>query len=207
MSDQRTIYIVDDDVAVRDSLEAMLLVQGFVTATFESAEAFLDAATPALDGCVLLDVRMPGMSGLELQKRLKQDGIGIPVILMTGHGDIKMSVEAMREGAADFIEKPCSNETIMASIESALQRAAGSQRSDALVDEIKLRIDRLTVREREVLEQLVVGNANKVIAYELDISPRTVEVHRARVMEKLQARNLSHLVRIAIAGGVDPEIS
>ena len=207
MNGAKTVFIVDDDPAIRDSLQAMLTIAGYSTRTFETAKELLDSCDESTVGCVLLDVRMPDMNGLDVQRQLNLDGIGLRVIIITGHGDIQMAVRAMREGAVDFIEKPFSKEVIVDSIERSFRGTPGQTASAGpdVSDEKHERLERLTPRERDVLEQLVIGHPNKVIAYELDISPRTVEVHRARVMEKMNARNLSQLVRMAIAAGINPE--
>jgi two-component system response regulator FixJ len=205
MSAAKQVFIVDDDAAVRDSLAAMLSANGYSVRTFASGAELLAECTPGATGCALLDVRMPDMSGLELQRKLNNDGIGLRVVIMTGHGDIQMAVRAMREGAVDFVEKPFAKETIFKSIAAAFKVDTGPRHGAAAGDDSRELLARLTPREREVLEQLVIGNPNKVIAYELDISPRTVEVHRARVMEKTNAESLSHLVRMAIAAGIDPD--
>ncbi|HLT02725.1 MAG TPA: response regulator FixJ [Geminicoccaceae bacterium] len=201
MNAQPTVVVVDDDDAVRDSLEAMLGAEGFAVATFASAAEFLESYRATPNSCLLIDVRMPGMDGIELLTRLATQINAPPVIIITGHGDVPMAVEAMKLGAIDFIEKPFAADTIVRSIREAL--AACRPASTATI-EIERRLARLTQREREVLEQLVVGRSNKAIALELGISPRTVEIHRARVMEKMQADSLSHLVRMALAAGIDP---
>jgi two-component system, LuxR family, response regulator FixJ len=202
MNNDTTIFIVDDDDAVRMSLEAMLGACGYATKIFESGTDFLQCARTDLHGCVLLDVRMPDISGLEVLKILNQEENTLPVIIMTGHGDIQMAVQAMREGAIDFIEKPFTKEIILVGIERALQSIPADGQPNAIDPELIRRVGRLTPREREVLDHLIIGNLNKIIAHELNISPRTVEVHRARVMEKMEAKNLSQLVRMAIAVGL-----
>jgi two-component system response regulator FixJ len=196
-----TIHVVDDDDAVRDSLQAMLEAEGFAVEVFADARSLLEAYRPMARGCYLVDVRMPGMDGLELLAELSRRPDAAPVIMITGHGDVPLAVEAMKIGAADFIEKPFTSDTIMAGIRTAL---AIQQRSPAPTGDVGRRLTRLTEREREVLEQLVIGRANKETARLLGISPRTVEIHRARVMEKMQAESLAHLVRLAIAAGVAP---
>jgi len=198
------VYIVDDDEAVRDSLQILLDTVGYETRTFSCGPNFLDACDASFKGCVLLDVRMPQMSGLEVQERLRTVCPDLPVIIITGHGDIAMAVGAMKAGALDFVEKPFHEETLLASIENALKQAEQADRQNAQSAEAQRSFERLTPRERDVLEQLVIGRPNKVIAYELGCSPRTVEIHRARIMEKTGAQSLSHLVRLSLAAGIDP---
>jgi two-component system response regulator FixJ len=194
LPDQPTVFLVDDDPAVLRSTAALLSVRGLKVRTWPSAEAFLDE--PERDGpaCLLLDVRMPGMSGLELQRQLGRSQAVLPVIIMTGHADVPMAVEAMRAGAIDFIEKPFAADALFKSVERAFQLLReGPQERDPEAEEA---LARLTERERDVLELLVRGHTNKSIAYQLDISQRTVEVHRARIKEKLKARGLADLMRI-----------
>lgn len=196
------ILIVDDDPDVRDSLKALLESAGYRVHDFASPEAIL--ADGDLDGaaCLVADIRMPGMDGLSLQQEILKRDIILPVIFVTGHGDVPLAVRAMKAGAVDFVEKPFDDELLLAGIEKAV--ALKSQVSDeaALAKAAQKKIGRLTPREREVLEHLVAGRPNKIIAYELDISPRTVEIHRAHLMEKMGARSLSDLVRTALAAGV-----
>lgn len=192
------IYVVDDDEAVRDSLRAMLGAEGFPVQTFESAVLFL--ADGDINGaCLIADIRMPGMSGLDLQRELGARGATIPLIFITGHGDVPVAVQAMGAGAVDFIEKPFDDARLLSSISRALQvgekvRTRGEEAAAA-----RNLMDLLTPRERDVLDLLVKGRPNKVIAHELGISPRTVEIHRSNVMDKLQARNLSDIVRLVLA--------
>jgi two-component system response regulator FixJ len=195
-----TIYVVDDDEAVRDSLQIMLEAHGFGIKSFSSGEEFLAALVPGLDGCVLLDVNMPGLNGFDVQQRLA--GSGLPVIVVTGHGDVPSAVKAMKAGAVDFVEKPFAEAVILDAIDRALTQRDATKRAHHAAVEITARLDRLTPREREVFEQLVLGQPNKIIAHLLTISPRTVEIHRSRVMEKMQARHLSELVRMALAVGI-----
>jgi two-component system response regulator FixJ len=202
MSKTPTVFVLDDDDAVRDALGALLESCGLPVRTYGSGESFLAELSTGLTGCVVLDVRMPGLSGLELQEQLGEMNIPLPVIIITGHGDLPMAVKAMKAGAVDFIEKPFDDEVILESIHEALSRGAKIHAEAASAEAVKANLNRLTAREREVLEQVAVGHPNKVIAYNLGISPRTVEIHRARVIEKLQARNLSHLVRMAITTGI-----
>jgi two-component system response regulator FixJ len=193
-----TVHIVDDDDAVRDSLEALLQSKKFTAKSYASAEAFLAACTTAPTGCAIVDVRMPGMDGIALLGQLRQRGHALPVIVVTGHGDIPLAVQAMRAGAVDFVEKPYSNETIMEAIGRALA-ASPAVADGGSSAEIAARIAALTPRERDVMDHLVIGRPNKVIAFELKISPRTVEIHRANLMKKMQADSLSHLIRMALA--------
>lgn len=195
-----TVHVIDDDQAMRDSLSFLLDIQGFRALTYESADAFLDTLTDLAGGCILTDIRMPGMTGLELIRRLRADGIACPVVVMTGHGDVALAVEAMKAGAADFIEKPFSDDALLQALRTAL--AQRSQATDQARREAEQRLAQLSPRERDVLMGVVAGKANKVIAYELDISPRTVEVYRANLMSKTAARNISELMRIALAAGL-----
>jgi two-component system response regulator FixJ len=205
MAERTLIHVIDDDEAVRDSLEALLLAEGFAVMGFDSAEAFLTEGDAAAAGCCLLDVRMPGMDGLTLLRRLGDTGAAAPVVVMTGHGDVPMAVKAMKLGAVDFIEKPFDARTMLATIRTAL-RTPRVPRSSAAVDPaLAEKLGRLTPREREVLEELVAGRSNKEVGLALGISPRTVEIHRARLMEKMAADSLAHLVRQALAAGVEPE--
>ena len=204
---QYKVFIVDDDAAVRDSLDALLLALGYETECFDSGVTFLDACLRVGGGCVLLDIRIPDMNGMEVQAQLHDRRPELPVIMITGHGDVSMAVRAMKAGAVDFIEKPIREEALMESIESAMALAQRTEHQQALGDAARGNLEKLTPREREVLELLVVGRPNKVIAQALDCSPRTVEIHRARIMEKMEARSLPHLVRIALAAGIEPDLN
>jgi two-component system response regulator FixJ len=196
------ISIIDDDDSVRKSLAFRLRAAGFRVAAYESALAFLDAPPDIGEGCVVTDIRMPQMDGMELLRRIKSSGPNLQVIVMTGHGDISLAVEAMKLGAADFIEKPFEDEKLLTMINAALNNAEASSRRDGKALEIAELMKSLTARERDVLDGLVAGRSNKDIGRDLDISPRTVEVYRANLMKKMQATSLSELVRIAIKAGL-----
>jgi two-component system response regulator FixJ len=198
-----TIFVVDDDAAVRDSLSELLEAEGFLVEAYDSAKAFLAGYKPKEACCVVADIRMPDMDGLELQEEIIRRGLGLPVIIITGHGDVPLAVRAMRAGAVDFIEKPFDDEALRSSIERGIAQSRRTRGESAVVQEVESRISQLTAREREVMEHLVAGRPNKVIAHRMDISPRTVEVHRGRVMEKMQARSLSDLVRMALAAKIE----
>lgn len=196
----KTVYVIDDDEAMRDSLAFLLDVHGLNARVYDSATAFLADLPDLSGGCILTDIRMPGLTGLELIRGLKADGIDAPVVMMTGHGDVPMAVEAMKAGVVDFIEKPFSDEALLEAVRAALaHRTTGG---DEARREAEQRLSQLSPREREVLAGVVAGKPNKVIAYELDISPRTVEVYRANLMAKTAARNISELMRIALAAGL-----
>jgi two-component system, LuxR family, response regulator FixJ len=199
MTTSGTVHIVDDDEAVRDSLQVLLQANRFTAKTYASAEAFLAAHPSAPEGCAIVDVRMPGMDGIALLNRLRQRGHMIPVIVVTGHGDVPLAVQAMKAGAADFLEKPHSNDEILDLVRRALAAAPGVEAHGESSADVAARIATLTPRERDVMDQLVIGKPNKIIAHELKISPRTVEIHRANLMKKMQADSLSHLVRMALS--------
>lgn len=201
MSEEFIVYAIDDDDAARDSLQFLLESHGHRVRTFESASAFLKELPKHDAGCVITDVRMPGMTGIELLKTLKAHSFPLPVIVITGHGDIPLAVEAMREGAADFIEKPYEEDALLRSIERAFASSKSTITVDTAKADILRRISELSGRENEVLAGLVVGKSNKVIAIDLDISPRTVEIYRANVMAKMGADSLPALVRMTIAAG------
>jgi two-component system response regulator FixJ len=192
------VYIVDDEEEIRESLSILLEVAGFAVQSFPSAEQFL-ADHNIKRGCVIVDVRMPDMTGLELQEELIRRHMALPVIVMTGHGDVPIAVQAMKAGATDFLEKPFEHELILASVRRALEAGTRAINGEVEKKDARDKLAALTAREREVLDKLVLGCSNKVAAYELGISPRTVEVHRARIMEKLDASGLSDIVRIALA--------
>lgn len=196
MSEQLPIFIVDDAEDVRDSLSILLETAGYPTRTFASALEFLDAVQPGWRGCIVADVRMPGMSGIEMQKELLLRGYRLPVVIITAHADVPMAVAALKAGAVDFIEKPFRDELLLSSIRSALLTVEAGE-SLAVPGGNRARLAALSPRETEVMLLLVAGHPNKVVADRLGISPRTVEVHRAHIMEKTGARNLADLVRIA----------
>ena len=190
-----TVFLIDDDQAVRDAVGLLLRATGLIVESFASATDFLKSDSIRRPGCLLLDVRMPGMSGLDLQKQMQEQGHHIPIIFMTGHGDIPMATRAMKAGAFDFIEKPFQGQVLLARIREALERDARELRRQAQRSEAAARLARLSPREREILERVAAGQYNKVIAAELGISLSTVEIHRKRVMEKLEADSLSDLIR------------
>ena len=193
-----TVFLVDDDEAVLDSLSMLMRSVGLESAAFASAQDFLDAYDPERSGCLVLDIRMPGMSGMELQDKLVDQHAMLPIIFITGHGDIPMAVEAMQKGAVDFITKPFRDQDLLDRINQALEQDNESRSALMEKHEVVQRLDSLTPREKEVLNLVVEGKANKVIAGELGVSQRTVEIHRARVMEKMQARSLAQLVRMVM---------
>jgi len=196
------IHVIDDDADVRKAMAFLLSTAGYAVRVHESATAFLAQLDGVQAGCIVSDVRMPGIDGLELQRRLKASGVRLPLIIMTGHADVPLAVEAMKAGAVDFIEKPFGDEVMLRAIERALEtwRNASSENQESSA--ILARAATLSEREREVLSGVLAGNANKTIAYDLDISPRTVEVHRANVMSKMGAKSLSELVRMAMKAGL-----
>jgi two-component system response regulator FixJ len=198
------IYIVDDDEAVRTSLLELFEANGYASRIFSSAQEFLAAAPSLRPGCLFADIRMPGMDGLEMQQRLIERGLPFPFIVITGHGDVSLAVRAMKAGALDFIEKPFAADTILDKAKSGLNWLSAPRLLDELTATATARLKMLSPREREVLEALLIGLSNKSIAYELGISPRTVEIHRARVMEKMGVHSLSELVRMGLAAGLQP---
>jgi two-component system response regulator FixJ len=201
-SDKAVIHVIDDDEAMRQSLAFLLGTVGMEVQTHDSAVAFLEVAPTVKAGCVITDVRMPGLSGIELLRRLRELKLGIPVIVITGHGDVPLAVEAMKIGAVDFLEKPFDDEVLLASVRSAINRLAQDQERQAERSEVEGRLATLSKRERDVLEGLVAGLANKEIAYQLGISARTIEIYRANLMTKMQAGSLSDLVRMALVAGM-----
>ena len=190
------IFVVDDDDAVRDSLSDLIDSVGLEVATYPSAHKFLEVYDNAQRGCLVLDIRMPGMSGLELQERLNERGSTLPIVFITGHGDVPMAVEAMKRGAVDFIQKPFRDQELLDRINLALEQNRRRRAAEDTKQDIVQRISSLTRREREVMEMVIKGKANKVIAIDLGLSQRTVEVHRAHVMDKMKARTLAELVRM-----------
>jgi two-component system response regulator FixJ len=201
LPDSRVVHVIDDDTDVRQSLAFLLSSAGLPVRMHESAVAFLKALPGAQDGCIVTDIRMPEMDGLELQRQLRAMKVDMPVIVITGHGDVHLAVSAMKAGAVDFIEKPFDDEILLSAIRSALERHGDDRRRQAKAAEVRARLDLLSEREREVLTGLVAGKPNKIIAYDLGISARTVEVYRANVMTKMQADSLSDLVRMALLEG------
>lgn len=206
MTAEPTVFIVDDDAGVRDSLISLLDSVGMNAESFGSSEAFLGSFDRSRSGCLLLDVFLPEMSGLELQTRLAEAAINLPIIVMTGFGDVSLAVQAMKAGAVDFIEKPPDPDTIVESIRRALALEKTRHLESDADRQTAEKIAGLTSRERDVFDHLVIGQPNKIIAYELGLSTRTVEHYRARVMSKMEATSLSHLVRMALAAGLDPKV-
>lgn len=199
MSEQITVFIVDDDADVRLSLKMLIESVGLAAETFESAQVYLDSFDPSRPGCLILDVRMKGMSGLTLQEHLSKKPLCPPIIIITGHGDVPMAVRAVKAGASEFLEKPFNEQHLLDSIHIAIEQDA-EQRGKALrLAEIQARVDRLTEREKEVMELIVAGKLNKNIASDLNISQSTVEAHRSKVMDKMEARTLSDLMRMIIS--------
>lgn len=196
MGASAVVHLIDDDEGVRRGLAFLLGTAGLAVKVYESAVLFLEKYDGARDGCIVSDVRMPGMDGIQLMRRLDELNVKLPVIVMTGHADVAMAVEAMKAGAVDFIEKPFSDETLLAAIQTALAR---DSRSADDFDQVRARLASLTPREKEVLDGLLSGHPNKTIAFDLGLSPRTVEVHRANVMTKMAASSLSELVRMTIS--------
>jgi two-component system response regulator FixJ len=196
------VHVIDDDEALRESLAFLLGTAHLTVRTYESATLFLNGLKQAEPGCIITDVRMPGISGVELLRRLKSLKAGFPVIVITGHGDVPLAVEAMKLGAVDFLEKPFEDDALLAAVQSALGRREHDAKRAAEKAETGERIASLSARERQVLEGLVAGHPNKTIAFDLGISPRTVEIYRANVMTKMKAASLSDLVRMALQGGL-----
>mgnify|MGYP002638063920 CR=1 FL=1 len=202
MQPEPIIYVIDDDEAVRHSLEFLLKTAGIVARSFESAKAFLAVLPEVHSGCVITDVRMPDITGIDLLRQLKDSHPDLPVIVITGHGDISLAVEAMKIGAVDFLEKPFDDDQLIAAVRAALNRDADVSKRKAELGEINNKLAALSKREREVLDGLVAGKANKTIAFDLGISPRTVEIYRANLMTKMAANSLSDLVRMAMLADI-----
>jgi two-component system response regulator FixJ len=202
MTTKGHVYVIDDDEAMRDSLNFLLDSAGFGVTLFDNAQSFLDALPGLAFGCVVSDVRMPGLDGIELLKRMKAQQCPFPILIMTGHGDVPLAVEAMKLGAIDFLEKPFEDDRLTTMIESAIQRAEPAAKNEAITQDIAARVASLSPRERQVMEGLIAGLSNKLIAREYDISPRTIEVDRANVMTQMQASSLSELVRLAMRAGL-----
>ncbi|HZD88759.1 MAG TPA: response regulator FixJ [Pseudolabrys sp.] len=202
MQPEPVIYVIDDDEAVRQSLEFLLKTAGLNVRSFDSARTFLEVLPEIRSGCIVTDVRMPEITGIDLLRRVKELGLDLPVIVITGHGDISLAVEAMKIGAVDFLEKPFDDDTLLEAVRASLTRTAGTAERNAELTEIHDRLEALSNRERQVLQGLVAGKANKVIAFDLGISPRTVEIYRANLMTKMAANSLSDLVRMAMMAGI-----
>ena len=202
MSSDPVVHIIDDDDAARDSLAFLLQASQLNVRTYETAPAFLADIKNIPPGCVITDVRMPEMSGIDLLRRLRESGIDIPVIVITGHGDIPLAVEAMKFGACDFFEKPYDDDALLTAVRAALDRRDSVDKQKAVRAEFAARLATLSNRERQVLDGLVAGKPNKIIAFDHDISPRTVEIYRANVMTKMRASSLSELVRMAMIAGI-----
>jgi|SRR6516164_1277836 two-component system response regulator FixJ len=201
-SENKTVHVIDDDEAMRHSLKFLLESAGIEVAAHESASAFLAMVSKVEPACIITDVRMPGLSGIDLLARIKDRKLDVPVIVITGHADVPLAVEAMKVGAADFFEKPFDDEALLASVRSALSRHERDHQRHAERSEIDARLASLSSRERDVLKGLVAGHANKQIAFDLGISPRTIEIYRANLMTKMHAASLSDLVRMALVAGL-----
>ena len=202
MPNEAIVHVIDDDDAMRESLAFLFKTAKVIAETYENADAFLKRLPQLQGGCVVTDIRMPGMSGIDLLKHLRQMKSSIPVIVITGHGDVPLAVEAMKYGASEFLEKPFDDDLLLNAVRSALSDQAAAKEDDASTQVIKQRLALLSTRERQVLDGLVAGKPNKTIAYDLGISPRTIEIYRANVMTKMEAASLSELVRMALTAGV-----
>ena len=205
MQHEQTIYVIDDDDAVRQSLEFMLKAAGMKSRGFESAKAFMALLPEINSGCVVTDVRMPEITGIDLLRHLRKSNPDLPVIVITGHGDISLAVEAMKIGAIDFLEKPFDGQQLLTAVRSALSRDADTGKRKAELADIQEKLAALSNRERQVLEGLVAGSANQHLAFDLGLSPRTVEIYRANLMTKMAANSLSDLVRMAMMAGIMAE--
>ena len=194
---EATVFVIDDDPSVRNSLKRLIQSIGFQVKTFDSAQAFLEQGSGDKAGCLILDVRMPGMSGIELQKQLTNAGWRIPIIFITGHGNISMSVRAMKSGAIDFIEKPFEDQTLLDAVNRSLKKDRQTKLEQAKIKDIQRKVDSLTQREREVFLLITDGKLNKQIAFELGTTERTIKAHRARIMQKMKAESFADLVRMA----------
>ena len=203
-SSTATVYVVDDDDSMRRALNLLLNTVGYQTAAFASSKEFLEKFKPDSAGCLVLDIRMPGMSGLELQQHLNRTGAMLPVIFITGHGDVPMAVQAMKEGAFEFVQKPFRDQDLLDRINHALEQDAQNRSTLARRTDVMQRQESLTARERQVMEMVVDGAANKVIAIDLALSERTVEIHRAKVMEKMGAKSVAHLVKLKMSLSGEP---
>ena len=199
MTQNPTVFIVDDDQEVRDAIKLLMDSVGLAAETFESAQDYLDRFDPQLPGCLVLDIRMKGMSGLDLQDRLAGEAVHPPIIIITGHGDVPMAVRAVKAGAVDFIEKPFNDQLLLDAVHRAIEQDAERRGRASRLADIQARLEKLTPREREILDMVVAGKRNKVIAIDLGISQSTVEAHRAKVMEKMEAASLSDLMRMMLS--------
>jgi two-component system response regulator FixJ len=196
MAPDAVVHLIDDDDGVRQAIAFLLTTSGFAVRVYESANAFLEALPSVQPGCIVTDVRMPGIDGLSLQQELKSRGIGLPVVVITGHGDVPLAVQAMKAGAVDFLEKPFNDDSLLSAIKIAIDHHGRAARRESEAAAIKARLDTLSPREREVLDGLIAGLPNKTIAYDLKISARTVEVHRANLMTRMAAGSIADLVRM-----------
>jgi two-component system response regulator FixJ len=204
MASSAVVHLIDDDESVRQALAFLLTTAGHAVRVYESGTAFLDALATLQPGCIISDVRMPGIDGLELQRRLKGLDVNLPFIIMTGHADVPLAVEAMKAGAIDFIEKPFDDKLLLSAIDTALTRFTEAGHREAEIAQIQTKLQSLSAREQQVLQGLLVGHPNKTIAYDLNLSPRTVEVHRANVMTKMGATSLSDLIRMSLLAKMLP---
>jgi two-component system response regulator FixJ len=207
MPSRRMMHIVDDDDVVRESASMLLESAGYTVITYASGPEFLATFDAAIPSCILLDIHMPQMDGLEVQRRLQESGVAFPVIVLTGQGDVSIAVQAMKNGAFEFLEKPYLNEILLEAVRDAFSRLEATSEDRAMTAQARERVAKLTNRELQVMRALLAGLPNKLIAYEFDLSIRTVEIHRAHVMDKLDARSLSTAVRVALAAGVEPWVA